>query len=201
MTIQLYSMAYQDRSDRVRWLLEEMNISYEDHFLKKKEGELNTPAYRKLNPMGRVPTLVDGDIILNESGAICLYLADKYSYGKLAPKLEDLKLRAEYIKWMVFSVASLESVVAKMFADFTSAEETKQTHDFVKAQSEIFKLALNPILEKQDYILSSGFSAADVLLGSIIPGAADFLVKDNPPIEDYMERLVKRDAVIRAKVF
>ena len=199
--IELYAMAYQDRSDRVRWLLEEMKIPYTNHFLKKSAGEMNSPEYRKLNPMGRVPTIVDGDIVLSESAAVCMYLADRYSTGVLAPKMDDIKLRAEYTKWMVFSVGSLECVIARMFTHVNTPEETKVTHQFVKEQSELFKLVLNPILEKQDYILSTGFSAADIMLAAVIPGAQEYLVDNNPPIQKYMERLMARPAAIAAKVF
>ncbi|MBC7428657.1 MAG: glutathione S-transferase family protein [Bacteriovorax sp.] len=199
--IDLYCMGWQDRSDRVRWLLEEMKVPYTNHFLKKAAGEMDSPEYRKLNPMGRVPTIVDGDITLSESAAVCMYLADKYSYGTLAPKMEHEKLRAEYSKWMVFSVGSLECVIARMFTHMRTPEESKETLRFVSDQSEIFKLALNPILSKQDYILSSGFSTADIMLAAIIPGANDFLVNGNPPLEKYMERLMNREAAVKAKVF
>jgi glutathione S-transferase len=201
MSIQLYCMALQDRSDRVRWLLEEMKIPYTNHFLNKARGEMDTAEYRKLNPMGRVPTVVDGGLVLHESAAICMYLADKYSYGLLAPKIEETTLRAEYTKWMIFSVGSLECVVARMFTHVSSIEETKTTHDYVQKQCELFKLVLNPILSKQEYILSSGFSAADIMLAAIIPGAHDYLVKDNPPMEAYMDRLMKRESALAAKVF
>jgi glutathione S-transferase len=194
-------MAYQDRSDRVRWLLEEMKTPYENIFLKKDNGELNTPEYRALNPMGRVPTLVDDDLVMHESAAICMYLADKYSYGVLAPKLEDSKLRAEYTKWMIFSVGSLECVIARMFTHVNTPEEIKLTHEFVKNQCEIFKEVLVPVLSKQDYILSSGFSAADIMIGAILPGAHEYIVANNPSISSYMDRLLKREAAIMAKVF
>lgn len=199
--IDLYCMGWQDRSDRVRWLLEEMKVPYANHFLKKSAGEMDTPEYRKLNPMGRVPTIVDGDIIMSESAAVCMYLADKYSYGILAPKMEDVKLRAEYTKWMIFSVGTLESFIARMFTHMNNLEEVNETTKYVSEQSEIVKLVLNPILSKQDYILSTGFSAADIMLAAVIPGAHEYLVKNNPPIQNYMDRLMKRDAAIKAKVF
>jgi glutathione S-transferase len=160
-------MAYQDRSDRVRWLIEELGLPYENHFLKKAAGEMDSPEYRKLNPMGRTPTLVDGDLILWESAAICMYLADRYGYGKLAPKMEETANRAEYTKWMIWSVGTLECVIARMFTHMNSPSEKAETLAFNKQQSEIFKLALNPILSKQDYILKSGFSAADIMLGAV----------------------------------
>jgi glutathione S-transferase len=201
MSIKIYATGYQDRSDRVRWLLEEMNVPYENIFLHKSNGELNTAEYRKLNPMGRVPTIVDGDVSLHESAAICLYLADKYSYGTLAPRMEDTKIRAQYLQWMVYSVGTLEAVVARMFTHVKTTEEAFETHKYVEEQSEIFKLALNPILSKQDYILASGFSAADIMLGAILPGAQEFLISGNDPLEAYMDRLMKREAANKARVF
>ena len=199
--LKLYAQAYQDRSDRVRWLLEELEVPYENVWLKKKNGDMNTPEYRALNPQGRTPTLVDGDIVLFESVALCLYIADTYGYGKLAPKTDDRKLRAEYIQWMSWSVGSLECVIARMFTHMSNPEERAVTLAFVKEQSEIFKETLNPILSKQPYILSSGFSAADIMLGAILPGANEELVQPNAPIAAYIERLRTREAAIRAKVF
>ena len=201
LPIDLYAQGWQDRSDRVRWLLEEMQVPYTNHFLDKAAGELNTPEYRKLNPLGRVPTIVDGDIVMSESAAVCMYLADRYSYGILAPKMEDINLRAQYTKWMIFSVGTLECVIARMFTHVNTPEETKVTHQYVSEQCEILKMLLNPILEKQEYILSSGFSAADIMLAAVLPGAQDYLITNNPPILNYMKRLVARQAAIKAKVF
>lgn len=201
LPIDLYAQGWQDRSDRVRWLLEEMQVPYTNHFLDKAAGELNTPQYRRLNPLGRVPTIVDGDIVMSESAAVCMYLADRYSYGILAPKMEDINLRAQYTKWMIFSVGTLECVIARMFTHVNTPEETKVTHQYVSEQCEILKMLLNPILEKQEYILSSGFSAADIMLAAVLPGAQDYLITNNPPILNYMKRLVARQAAIKAKVF
>lgn len=198
--IELYHFHMQDRSDRVRWLLEEMQIPFENKFLDINKGELKTPEYLKINPMGRVPTIIDGETVLFESGAICLYLADKYSYGKLAPKIED-KNRAEYLKWMVWSVGSLECVVARMFTHVSTEEEKAITHQFVKTQCEILSKPLIEVLSKQEYILSSGFSAADIMLGAIMPGAYDYLIKNNLVLEQYINRLMKRSMAIKAGVF
>lgn len=198
--IEIFCMANQDRSDRVRWLLEELGVSYKDIYLKRKAGDLNSPEYRAINPTGRVPTIKDGDTVIYESGAICLYLADKYSTKNLAPT-PDSPERAAYLQWMVWSVASLEAVVARMFTHVSTEEEKKQTHQFVKEQCEILKLALLPVLEKQDYILKSGFSAADIMLGAVIPGAWDYLIEPHPTLKLYMERLMTRPAAIKTKVF
>jgi len=200
--IQIYCMGKQDRSDRVRWLLEELGVEYQDHFLSRKKGELSTPDYRKLNPMGRVPTIVDGEITLFESVGVSLYLADRYqAQSKLAPELNSFD-RGYYLQWMVWSVASLEAVVARMFTfDGKSESEVNKIKNDVSQQCEILKLALLPVLEKQDYILKSGFSAADIMLAAVIPGAWDYLVKGHPCMEKYMQRLMSRPAAKKAQVF
>lgn len=198
--VEIFCMANQDRSDRVRWLLEELQIPYIDTYLKKSNGDLNSPKYRLLNPTGRVPTLRDGETVIHESGAICLYLADKYQHLSLAPRI-DSPDRATYLQWMVWSVASLEAVIARMFTHVNTEEQKNETHHSVKEQCEILKLALIPVLEKNEFILGKNFSAADIMLGAIIPGAWDFLVEPNPPIKRYMEMLMKRPAAIKIKVF
>lgn len=198
--IEIYCMANQDRSDRVRWLLEELQVPYVDRYLDKKSGELNSLNYRKLNPMGRVPTLKDNNTVIFESAAICLHLADTYTKVKLAPEQASPE-RAEYLQWMVWSVASLECVVARMFTHVRTAEEKAQTHAFAKEQCEILKLALLPVLSRQEYILKSGFSAADIMLAAVLPGVWEFLIEPNSILKKYMEKLMARPAAIKAKVF
>ncbi len=199
--IQIYCMAHQDRSDRVRWLLEELEVPYQDHFLNRTNGQLKTESYLKLNPMGRVPTVVDGDTVIFESGGICLYLADKYQSKGLAPSLDSLE-RADYLQWMVFSVASLECVVARMFTfQDKTPTEIESIKLEVEAQCKIMKVALNKVLEKQPYLLKSGFSAADIMMAAVIPGAADYLMEPGSAIEKYMKNLMARPAAVKAQVF
>ena len=198
--IKLYGYSYQDRSDRVRWLLEELNVPFENVMLDKKIG-LQTEAYLKLNPMGRVPTVSDGENVIFESGAVCLYLADKYQNIKLAPGLNSSE-RAEYLQWMVFSVASLECVVARMFTFHDKSEpEINMIKSEVQNQCHIFKKALNRVLSQQPFLLKSGFSAADIMMAAVIPGAADYLMEPGSLIEKYMKNLMSRPAAIKAKVF
>ncbi len=199
--IKIYSMALQDRSDRVRWLLEELNVPYENIFLKKKEGEMNTPEYRKLNPMGRVPTIVDNSTVVHESAAICLYLADKYRNIKLAPELNSEE-RAEYLQWMVFSTATLESIVAKMFYLEGKVDLIKNYElQYIKDQCETMKLAIEPLLSRQEYFLKSGFSAVDIMMAAVIPGAKEFLAPAGSATEKWLLRMMDRPLAKKVKVF
>ena len=69
--IRLHSLVPFDRSVKARWLLNEMGVTYEDRLLDREKKEHESPAFLKLNPMGRVPVLEIGDKVLFESGAIC----------------------------------------------------------------------------------------------------------------------------------
>ncbi len=199
--IELYCMALQDRSDRVRWLLEELELPYQNHFLKKAQGDLDSKDYRKMNPMGRVPTLIDQGTVIHESAAICLYLADKYRTKKMAPSLDSPE-RAAYLQWMVFSTASLECIVARMFT--LQGKTEAQKNDIlqtVQEQCAILEKPLNAVLSQQDYLLASGFSAADIMMAAVIPGASEYLMKPGSAIAKYMERVMQRPTAIKAKVF
>lgn len=200
--IQIYCKAYQDRSDRVRWLLEELGVPYQDHFLNKAKGEMQAPEYLKLNPMGRVPTIIDGNTVLHESGAICLYLADKFRDKKsLAPTIDSPE-RADYLKWMVFSVGSLEAVVAHMFTLDGKTELQKQyILDYVQEQCLILRKPLEQTLSQQEYLLKSGFSAADIMMAAVIPGAREHLMPEGSAVAKYMDRMMARPAAVKVQVF
>src|SRR5438045_243014 len=99
--IRMTSIDTFDRSAKPRWLLLELGLSFEDHRLNPKAGDLDSPEFLRLNPMGRVPVLEIGDAVLFESGAICLFLADLHPEGGLAPPPSS-PLRPEYLQWMLF---------------------------------------------------------------------------------------------------
>ncbi|MFN6157200.1 MAG: glutathione S-transferase N-terminal domain-containing protein, partial [Dolichospermum sp.] len=90
------------RAAIIQWYLEELEVPYEFVLLDMQAGEHLQPDFLKINPMGKVPAIVDGDFQLWESGAILLYLADKY--GKTAFSLEE---KAIFTQWVLFANSSL----------------------------------------------------------------------------------------------
>jgi glutathione S-transferase len=92
-------------------MLEELAVPYEAVAISIRDGDQKKAEYLALNPMGKVPTLTDGPVTVSENPAICLYLADRYGYETLAPRIEDSE-RGAYLKWIVFSTAVLEPAVA-----------------------------------------------------------------------------------------
>src|SRR5690606_41161944 len=91
----------------VVWMLEELGLPYKLEFVDMNKGEQSTSQFLKKNPMGKLPTLVDGEVTVTESSAVGMYLADRYSYGNLAPKIDD-PARATYLRWIAFAPAVIE---------------------------------------------------------------------------------------------
>ena len=79
--------APQTRSTRAFWMLEEAGVDYEKQHIDIRDPERNDPEeFLAASPMGKVPAIVDGEVAMAESAAICLYIADRYSSGHLAPE-------------------------------------------------------------------------------------------------------------------
>jgi glutathione S-transferase len=77
------------RAANVVFMLEEIGHPYELRYIDLTAGEQRSPEFRRVNPMGKLPALADGDMVVTESAAIGLYLADRYAYGRLAPRVDD----------------------------------------------------------------------------------------------------------------
>ena len=120
--MKLYSNPF-SRGTRPRWLLEELGVPYALVHVDMKAGAHKEPGYRAIHPLGRVPALVeeDGRTVI-ESGAICLYLADKYIDRGLAPAFGS-PARGAYYQWAFYAYATLEAPVTQYFTHTRSAPE------------------------------------------------------------------------------
>ena len=96
----------QTRSSRAVWMLEEAGVDYELVHCDITKPE-RTPEHLAASPMGKVPALEDGEVKMWDSAAICLYVADRYASGRLAPALDD-PLRARFVHWLIYSAAMIE---------------------------------------------------------------------------------------------
>src|SRR6201996_5073695 len=144
------------------WMREELGVPFKVKTIDIKKGEQKTPAYLKLNPAGKVPTLTDGDVVVSENPAIAIYLADRYGYGTLAPRIEDAA-RGPYLKWMVFSTAVVDPVATlhQQKIDLPGFDAGFGTFaDMVRVVSDV--------LETREYLLGDRFTGADVVLGGTL---------------------------------
>ena len=105
------------RSARGLWILEEAGIDYDLELVTLGDTGRETPEeFREASPMGKVPALVDGDVRMSESSAICLYIADRYSPGNLAPAIDRDNA------YVVSALVVNEAVLPHVFASIDSAD-------------------------------------------------------------------------------
>ncbi len=192
-----YSVA--SRSLIALWMLEELGLPYRLVDRDLRTGKNRAPDYLRLNPMGLVPTLQISEVVVNENPAICIYLADRYGYGSLAPRIEEPD-RGAYLKWMVYSTAVLEPAVALAGArlDYGAKGPPRNWGPNWGDVDDVVRV-LTEALDGRDYLLGAGFSAADVMLGAMI-GMRLFtgMLPAEPALVAYSERLEARPARQRA---
>ncbi|MBW4575382.1 MAG: glutathione S-transferase family protein [Aphanothece sp. CMT-3BRIN-NPC111] len=179
--LKLYGGA-RSRASIVQWYLEELGVPYEFVMLDMQAGAHRQPDYLAINPMGKVPAIEDGDFKLWESGAILLYLAQKY--GKMSQSLED---QAHITQWVMFANATLGPGI------FVEASRERETPNLMTP--------LNQIFEKQPFLLGQEFSVADVAVGSMlayIPMMLKLDLSDYPAVVDYIKRITERSAFQKA---
>ncbi len=184
------------RSSIVLWMLEELGEPYDIHRLSLKNGEHREPAYVAVNPMGKVPALRHGDVVVTEAAAICCYLADEFPQARLNVPVGDPR-RGPYLKWLFFSPSCIEpAIVERAFPRKEAAPTTALGFgDFDRVMSVVAQAtgAASP------YLLGQQFTAADVVIGSALRwGMAFKMVPERPEFVAYVGRLTARPAFKRA---
>ena len=96
------------RSSITRWMLEEIGEPYDIHLLSLSKGDNRAPNYLAVNPMGKVPALKHGDVVITEGAAICAYLADEFPRAKLNVPIGSPR-RGVYLKWLFFGPNCIEA--------------------------------------------------------------------------------------------
>ncbi len=154
------------RSVVALWMLEELGVPYRMETFDIRKGETRSPAYLALNPHGRVPMLVDGDIKVTETAAISLYLADRYGAGTLAPRLEDAA-RGPYLSWTVWATAVLEPASALEGREAPGARPGDWAFGFGPLADELEPLRA-AVEAPGGWLLGDRFSGADVMVGAVV---------------------------------
>ena len=175
------------------WLLEELGVPFDVVTVDIAKGDQKRPEYLRINPLGKVPALSDGEAAMSETPAICIYLADRYGLGSLAPRLDDPR-RGDYLRWMVFSQSVLDPV-AELHAQKLDLPGNATGFGTYEAMVGV----LEETLSRREYLLGEAFSAADVMLG----GTLSMLLyqkklPESPALVDYNARLTAREAYHRA---
>ena len=198
-TMKLYGITG-SRALRSIWAAEEVGADYElvkTHFM----GDSKKPDYLALNPNGRIPTLVDGDLVLFESMAINLYLAKKYG-GDLYPKSEEDQARA--VQWSFWGMTELEPGIMDVLIYRMMMPDDKK--DPARAAAGEKGLArplkvLEAHLAGRDTLLGGDFSIADLNVASVLSmaGMVGLDLSDYPNVTAWLERCTSRPSMERAR--
>lgn len=184
----------QSRSTTVHLMLHELGEPFEIVPIDLKAGEHKLPEFLKINPMGKIPVLRDGDVIVTETPAILVYLADKYPKAGLAPAI-DAPDRGTFLRWMFF----YGSCVEPAGIDIAVKRETPPTFAGWGTPENVFD-TLSAALKPGPWLLGARFSAADVMVGSGLAYLLGFgVLPPRPEFVDYVARLEARPARIAAK--
>jgi GSH-dependent disulfide-bond oxidoreductase len=182
---------------KVSIALEEMGLSYNVYrvFL---GGEQLTPEFTKLNPNNKIPVLVDDGLVVTESGAILMYLAEKT--GKLLPK--DPKARVKAIEMVTFQMASIGPMMGQLIV-FRGPWQNKApdvSNRYFKEVSRLFGV-LNKRLEGQEYLAGSEYTIADIAMlpwirsAQLFPFLQDLPLDANANLKAWLDRVMARPAV------
>lgn len=181
------------RAAGVVWALEELGQPYELKFTDLMKGAHKDPGFLALNPMGKLPTLTDGDAVVTEAAAINLYLADRYALGRLAPAVDDPR-RGTYLRWSFYAPSVIEpgSMARAQKWDFKSSQAGWGDYDAMIA-------AISGAVAKGPFLLGEMFSMADVIFGGTLRYMTMFgMMKPTPEIAAYLEKINARPALKRA---
>ncbi len=145
------------RAFRALWVLEEMRVPYDLEYVNIRAGAQNDAAFCRVNPMSKLPALEDGGACVAESGAVLLYLADRYPQTGLGVAPDDPD-RGRFLQWMFFTGSCLEPAMAERMTDAQSNTVSFGWGDLTRVER-----AIELALEEGPWLLGERFTAADVL--------------------------------------
>ncbi len=195
--------AQNSRAVRVAWLLEELGLDYELEKFTLGDKAMRAPDYRaKVHPMGRVPALQDGDVILCESGAIVQYLLARHGQGRLHPAVTDAAFPV-YLQWLHYCEGMIMPPINTIVVETLLLPPDRRTPANAARASKLLGQMLGAVeqhMQERDY-LAGDFSGADIMTGHSVIVSRDMVKVDFsvfPALSAYADRLLERPALQKA---
>jgi glutathione S-transferase len=190
----------------VHILLEELGVPFELKRVDRANSAHKSPEYLKLNPNGQIPVLVDGDLVLYETVAICLHLTDTHPNAALAPPLATLE-RAHYYKWFVWCTNTLQAMLMHYFygnrmvneGDSAAAAQVK-AHAEARIGGMLDQLDAQLASHGREWLLGASYAAVDPFAMLLCRWTRGFArpARSLPHLGPYLQRVLARPAVQRA---
>lgn len=183
------------RAAMTRVLLEELGVEYVVKPVAYDDGSMRSPEFLAINPMGKIPVIVDNGVVVTETVAIAIYLADKYKTpNDLAPAIDDPR-RGEYLKWLVFQSSCIDPAMMQAGAKF-EMDRMRASWGSVDLVVDVLK---DRLAQADPFLFGDWFTAADAILGTAVGWATQFdMFPKEPALMDYVQRVAARPAFQRA---
>ena len=177
-----------------RWMVEETGQPY-DTVIVPFGPAMKSADYRAVNPMGKVPAVRHGEVVVTECAAICAYLADTFPEAKLAPPNPQ---RGSYYRWLFFAAGPLEAAVSNRSLGFEVTEDRRRMIGYGSFEDVMDTLEI--AVSTNPFVAGHTFTAADVYVGSHVDWGLQFgSIEKRPAFENYLARVSDRPAFRRAK--
>ena len=180
------------RGRTIRWLLEELAVPYETVLIDLMDKD---DAFRAINPMMKVPTIVHNGHTVTETAAICVYLAETFPEAGLAPTAGE---RADYYRWMFFAAGPFEQATLNQALGFEVPADRQMMVGYgsVDRVADAVELAL----KANPYIAGHRFTAADVYVGAQLGWTSGVgMLPKRDVFDAYLGRVMSRPAAVRAR--
>ncbi len=186
-------------------LLEELGVEYQLCFVDRGHNAQKNPDYLRMNPSGRIPVLLDGDLVLYESAAICLHLADRHPEAGLMPGL-GTAARATAYKWLMYLTNTVQTEILVYFyperlIDNEPGAAQVKAHA-QKRVSGMLDLLETELAQRGPYLLGEDYSLVDayLLMLSRWTRYMDHPARQRPRLNALLESVLAREAVQRVIV-
>ncbi|MBB1348312.1 MULTISPECIES: glutathione S-transferase family protein [unclassified Pseudoalteromonas] len=178
------------RSVTTDWMLKELDVQHEQININFSEDSPELRDLQTINPMGKLPTLVDGESVITETAAICAYLSDKYLDKKLAPAIGSNQ-RAKYYRYLFIAGNTIEPALTLAASNIEHPNSaTAGWGDKTRVVATIE--AMTP---QGGWALGDEFTAADIVFGGLLDSAVTFgMLAPSPKVAAYISRIQQRPA-------
>lgn len=191
MALTLYTNT-QSRGVVVDWLILDLGIAVERKQI-AYGTEMKSPEFLNINPFGKVPVLVDGDVVVYELDAICAYLADKFFDKGLAPALDDPK-RGLYYRWLFFAAGPFAAASDNQHLQVNVTAEQKMFMGYGD-YADTYQALVKGLSQASPYLCGEQFTVADISLGAMLMWQLKMgYLKSHPAIERYVEAIQQRES-------
>ena len=188
------------KSQRVLWLLEELELPYEVKHYSRQPTGMAAPELKQIHPLGKAPAVEVDGVVIAESAAVSELIVRRYGKGKLAPPV-DSKEYPHYLEMLHYPEASASMVIVMaVFAPVYGLGSDPNSKALIMSQAEQHLRYIESILEKNPYLTGPEFTVPDTQITFILQMARDCsaIIKDRPVLLEYLDRMEARPAYKRA---